>query len=142
MGLTYGSVCSGIEAKTCTACKVEKPATSFHRQGKRGRHAYCSDCYNAKYRGANRRAVDPDMRRQQNIKSRYGITASDYGAMLKQQDGKCAICLTPPARPVIDHDHKTGAIRGILCHACNIKLPAVEDDAYRLAALKYLGGVA
>lgn len=139
---TYGSVCSGIEAKACAVCKAEKPLEAFHRQGERGRHSYCRECYNAKYRGARRRAVDAVARRSQNMKSRYGLDAAAYEALLASQGGKCAICSEPPARPVVDHDHLTGAVRGILCHGCNIKLPAVEDEAYRRAAIRYLGGAA
>lgn len=48
-------------------------------------------------------------------------------------------CGCEPRRPVVDHDHETGIVRGIICHACNIKLPAVEDAGFLAAALRYLG---
>lgn len=138
--VVYGSVCSGIEAdRACTVCKVEKPADAFHRQGKRGRHTYCADCFNAKYRGKARKPAASDVRRAQNIKTRYGLTPRAYDALLASQDGLCAICRTPPLRPCVDHDHDTGNVRGILCHGCNIKLPGVEDTDFLRGALIYLG---
>lgn len=138
--MKFGSVCSGIEAaKVCAACRTEKPASAFHKQGKRGRHAYCADCFNARYRGEARRPVPADARRAQNIKARYGLKPEDVEEMLALQGGVCAICAKPPQRACIDHDHQTGRVRGILCHPCNIALPAVENTDYLRAALIYLG---
>ena len=52
---------------------------------------------------------------------KYGITLAQYEAMLEHQSGGCAICERPPAarRLSVDHDHKTGIIRGLLCDYCN-----------------------
>lgn len=49
------------------------------------------------------------------------LTEADYDRMLKQQKGRCAICRRPPRtrRLDVDHDHKTGRIRGLLCSNCN-----------------------
>lgn len=70
--------------------------------------------------------------------SRYGISCSEIADKLKAQGGLCAICGKPPARQVVDHDHASGEVRAILCHGCNIKLPAVEDQSFLAAALAYL----
>jgi hypothetical protein len=70
--------------------------------------------------------------------TRYRMTTEDLGNLLKAQDGKCAICGSHMVRVCIDHCHQTGAVRGLLCHACNIKLPAIENETYRTAALAYL----
>jgi hypothetical protein len=139
MSLRFGSVCSGIEAaKTCAVCRVEKPLDQFHKQGERGHHAYCKDCYNARYRGNRRRKEDAASKRAQNFRRRYGLSAEEVAAMLASQGGVCAICGHPPTRPVVDHCHKTGRVRAILCHPCNIKLPAIEDAAFVAAAEAYL----
>ena len=55
---------------------------------------------------------------------RYGITLDDYNALLKKQGGTCAICKTAPTRKklFIDHDHKDGRVRGLLCSRCNLLL--------------------
>jgi len=50
-----------------------------------------------------------------------GMTVEKYDAMLKSQKGKCALCGNPPKkiRLSVDHNHKTGNIRGLLCYRCN-----------------------
>jgi hypothetical protein len=71
----------------------------------------------------------------------YGLTPEQYGAMLGQQDGRCAICTQAMAEPHIDHDHNTGRVRGLLCAKCNLGLGHFEDDAARMArAITYLTG--
>lgn len=75
-----------------------------------------------------------------NLATRYGLTPMQVEEMLAKQGGKCALCGGEMARPVIDHCHQTGAVRGILCHPCNIKLPAVEDMGWVMLAWAYLEG--
>lgn len=66
------------------------------------------------------------------LKERYGITLEDYQKRLKKQKGACAICGHTPGpderRLVVDHDHETGVVRGLLCHKCNVALGAVGDS--------------
>lgn len=140
--MIYGSCCSGIEAatKTCASCKGVFPLSSFHRQprGPMGRHSYCKACANARQRETRIRHITPERRRRTQLKHRYGLTPEDVDGMLAAQGGRCAICRSVPTRPVVDHDHTTGAVRGILCHGCNIKLPAAEDTAFLSKARAYL----
>ena len=77
----------------------------------------------------------------------YGITDAEYDALLESQDGLCAICRQPETtirngrvQPLsVDHDHETGAIRGLLCARCNHMLGAAKDKASTLwAAVQYL----
>ncbi len=63
-------------------------------------------------------------KRNYSLKSKYGISLQEYNELLHRQDGKCAICYTSiPGRGrknlLVDHNHKTGQIRGLLCHNCN-----------------------
>ena len=73
--------------------------------------------------------------RDKRLLHKYGITEADYGKLFKAQKGKCAICGRPPKkiRLAIDHDHKTGAIRGLLCFRCNYGLPWFSSDERTLA---------
>jgi hypothetical protein len=69
---------------------------------------------------------------------KYGITPAQYAAMWDSQEGLCAICSRPAE--VIDHDHQTGDVRGLLCDFCNKGLGFFRDDQNILdAASRYLG---
>lgn len=50
-----------------------------------------------------------------------GISDEEYAELLEVQDGHCALCMAEPKtrRLHVDHDHRTGAVRGLLCHRCN-----------------------
>jgi hypothetical protein len=69
-----------------------------------------------------------------------GITDDEYAGMLAEQGGGCAICGAPPKtrRLHVDHDHKTGRVRGLLCHRCNRALPVWITAAWLLKAARYL----
>lgn len=69
----------------------------------------------------------------------YGLTQEQFGAMLESQLGACLICLAQMRAPVIDHDHATGAVRGLLCRKCNSALGLFLDSAQVLTrAARYL----
>jgi len=84
------------------------------------------------------------LRREYHLKGKYGMTLGQYKALLKRQGGQCKICeKTKPGgfarRWHIDHDHKTGAIRGLLCARCNMALGLFGDDIFILQkAVQYL----
>jgi hypothetical protein len=68
----------------------------------------------------------------------YNLSQADYIAMLHAQGGVCAICRQPetvldhrtknPKSLAVDHDHRTGAVRALLCARCNYSLGLVNDD--------------
>jgi hypothetical protein len=73
--------------------------------------------------------------RQYDLKRRYGLNIEQYDSMLVNQAGKCAICLKPFIRsPQIDHDHKTGKVRGLLCIHCNRTIVNVIENHSNLLA--------
>ena len=69
-----------------------------------------------------------------------GVTDEDYARMLAAQGGGCAICgATPKTRRLhVDHDHRTGRVRGLLCHRCNRYLPAWMTGEWLDRAARYL----
>ena len=98
-----------------------------------------------------RRKENPDKYREINRKAerkrklrKYGLTLETYEKMLFEQNGLCAICKRENQVLHdwhIDHDHKTGIVRGILCHHCNLLLGNARDTAsILLSAVQYLEG--
>ena len=63
---------------------------------------------------------------------KYGITPDDYDRMLDEQVWKCAICNRRPEekekRLAVDHCHKTGIVRQLLCGGCNLMLGCAKDN--------------
>lgn len=88
------------------------------------------------YRAANRNKIWA-----LNLK-KYGITTDQYTEMLEKQQGMCAICgdtHNRGKRLCVDHCHKTGKIRGLLCLSCNIMLGnAIDSPATLRAGAQYL----
>ena len=69
----------------------------------------------------------------------YGVTPSEYDAMSARQDGKCGICDGVFDRLMVDHCHKTGRVRGLLCRECNFAVGRLRDSPVNaLAAAIYL----
>jgi Recombination endonuclease VII len=134
---------SGV--KICTQCDLKKPVTEFARHSgtKDGRRPDCRSCH-AKYH--RRRRTDERVRRNDDYKTWYRITLDDYERMVAEQDGKCAICRCEPnhankrhKRLVVDHDHETGRVRGLLCNKCNRALGIFKDSVAVLEkAISYL----
>ena len=92
-----------------------------------------------------RRKNDPVLkarRREQNYRRRlqkqFGLDPHEYHAILASQKGVCAICLKEPKETFnVDHCHRLGKVRGLLCRKCNLALGHFEDDlasVFRAAA--------
>jgi len=81
-------------------------------------------------------------KRDEYLKRNYGITADEYAAMLEAQDNTCAICggVNTNGKPLyVDHNHVSGAVRGLLCNNCNFLLGLTCDSVVVLAAaIEYL----
>ena len=72
------------------------------------------------------------------LKYLYGITYAEYEFMLEEQEGKCWICKkrqSTKRQLSVDHNHKTGKVRRLLCHECNVVLGLVEEDTDRLETM-------
>lgn len=73
------------------------------------------------------------------LESTYGMSHDDYLRMEKEQGGLCAICRKLPTAGTffhIDHDHKTGIVRGLLCHRCNWYLGLIDKDQEIIQRIK------
>lgn len=81
-----------------------------------------------------------EIARKHLLKRLYGLTPERYDEMVAEQLGRCAICLqTSDEKLHVDHDHETGAVRGLLCSPCNTSLGGFKDDTFNLfSAIRYL----
>lgn len=126
--------------KYCPNCKEIKPVTEFgkNKAEKSGFTAYCLPCHNTVMR--EQRVKRDGSTRNFHLKRRYGLTEVEVEEMIAKQGGKCMICRVAKAEHV-DHDHKTGKVRGILCFNCNGGLGQFKDHWDVMArAIAYLKG--
>ena len=93
------------------------------------KHAAKKRAYAAEYRRAHRDTIN-----DQHRKRLYGLPAGRFKQMLLEQAGVCAVCGAPPRKRAlnVDHCHMTGAVRGLLCDACNIAIGMLCDSPERL----------
>ncbi|RLV10213.1 hypothetical protein CTZ27_03030 [Streptomyces griseocarneus] len=102
--------------RTCTRCSRRRAERFF--RGARGR--VCADCTK---KGRSRAAHEA------RVQATYGLQAGEYDQLFELQDRRCAICGgTRRQRLSVDHDHKTGLVRGLLCRMCNGRLLTAARD--------------
>lgn len=123
----------------CKRCGTEKPLSEM-----RSDYRYvCKPCFSKIGNEWQKRNPEQAARHRRNhhLLRTFGITIDEADSLLAEQGGLCAICREPIGRePHVDHDHRTGAVRGILCFSCNVGLGVFGDDPARLlAAVQYLG---
>lgn len=99
-----------------------------------------TEAYKESRRKYNKTDKGKETIRRTKYKQRYGITVDQYDQIFKNQNGACAICKkVSDKRLVVDHDHVTLEIRGLLCGNCNTALGLLGDDIEALqAAIDYL----
>lgn len=78
----------------------------------------------------------PAKQREYALRHKYGLEPGDFEHMLDLQGYRCAVCQTDEpggrhGRFVVDHDHETGEVRGLLCSHCNVSLGWVEKVGAR-----------
>lgn len=92
-----------------------------------------------KSRARSRKEVKAWRERGGHLKLKYGISLADFRTRLEEQNGCCLIC-DLKTNLVVDHCHKTGEVRGLLCRGCNTVLGFAKDSVYLLKkAAAYLG---
>jgi DNA-directed RNA polymerase subunit M/transcription elongation factor TFIIS len=103
--------------KFCPSCEQVLAIDQFvrNRSAKSGIGSYCRPCQNAKAAESIERLYGST--RHYHLKQRYGIGAAEVEQMLDAQGWSCPLCFTPLTLKSahVDHDHVSGAVRGILC---------------------------
>lgn len=117
-----------------------EPCKHGHIQERYTKTCLCVDCNSFHYQTYSKKY--PDRFTSWELKNTYGITLEEKNELIKQQNGKCAICLmlfSATRHTHVDHCHDTKKIRGILCHTCNVGLGNFKDSPPLLsAAIAYL----
>lgn len=132
-------------SKICNKCGETKELEQFYisRKSPDKRAYICIDCDRERQKlGLKRHGVIPRTKtKNEKYSSKYGITPECYAKLLLQQNGVCAICKESfdKLEVEVDHCHKTGIIRGLLCGKCNRGLGQFDDDIKKIqGAIDYL----
>jgi recombination endonuclease VII len=107
--------------KWCAYCKRNLELDKFTVRSDRriGLYPYCKECTH-----------------KSKLKSKYGLDEKDYKSLVKRQGGVCAICKNK-RKLMVDHDHETDVVRGLLCTSCNVCI-SIIDAGYLEDVLIYL----
>lgn len=140
-------------SRICTNCKELKLLKFFVKShaGVHGRGQHCKACANEKARNnrkskglKHRSSCDPKIScKERTLYYKYGINLEDYKKLFSDQHGKCAICFRQleidSKETCVDHDHKTGKVREILCNKCNSGIGFLQENTMILqSAIDYL----
>lgn len=126
-----------------------KPPADCHPEREHYAKGLCVTCYSAARRARDpeatrtysrewqreQRRLHPVRHRRREQASNHRLSLADLEAMYDAQDSKCAACGVVSDRLQIDHDHTTGAIRGLLCGRCNSTAGQADDSVDRLMAV-------
>jgi Autographiviridae endonuclease VII len=133
--------------KQCNDCHLWLSYEHFSVDNKErdGLFYQCRKC-KAKHR---KQKYNYEDNRRRRLRNTYGITQRQYDRMLEEQGGVCASCKKPETHRrnnlsmqtdvirslSVDHDHKTGDVRSLLCSSCNVALGRMNEDPERIRAL-------
>jgi|SRR6185503_861290 len=134
--------------KICGCCGIQKPFSGFTpaKGGRNGLHTHCKACRAAAIKEKRRQnpAQNREIIRQWRRRNpermaylerkyklrRFDLTPEKFEEMKLAQGGVCAICQLPSSgrRLSVDHDHKTGKVRKLLCSACNTGIGQLKES--------------
>lgn len=137
-----------LAEKTCTDCGATKSIDQFSlaRNGQASRRpvrkSKCKPCMSERAKQWFRENPERTAatKRRHNLAKNYNMTVEQYDQLFDMQDGKCAVCGSRVfGRLPVDHCHRTGRVRGLLCHRCNRALGLIGDSVELLRkAIDYL----
>lgn len=140
-----------LTRKKCNKCKEEFSIQEFQKN-KNNCDGYSYNCKSCiKKRRAHSKEYDrrywkswreknshrlKERDRAHNLKRKFNMSINDYNILLKSQNGVCATCFKEKSSNgkalAVDHCHKTGKIRGLLCNECNTSLGLLKENKHTL----------
>lgn len=124
-------------SKTCSRCGTNRQLDLFAPNSRRldGKSHVCIPCVKLNKKEKNKRESAGGVKyakykkkiKNNFLKRKYGITLEQYEKMVSDQEGKCAIC-KEIKKLVVDHSHKTGTVRDLLCNGCNSVLGHFHEN--------------
>lgn len=127
-------IASGV--KYCRRCAHVQPREQFSidRRYLDGLQRMCKSC-RKRYQREHKKKLVARGTAARRVK-RFGVSSEQFAEIFGRQRGLCAICLLSPATH-LDHDHKTGTVRGILCDPCNRGLGAFKDNVRAIRSASF-----
>ena|SRR3990170_1348221 len=125
------------EANTAYQCEYARTHQEAKRATRRKYYRTHREARSTAAREYQRSPKGQAFSRERHLQS-YGLTPEQYAEMLVEQKGVCAVCGKPetaqsrlgtPYSLAVDHDHETGAVRGLLCGTCNAALGMLGDSS-------------
>lgn len=119
----YNAQCKTYRTNNLQACKIRVQSWAQRNPERR--------------REVNRRweRANPEKTKAKWLRRWYKLSLHEYQQMLEDQLGRCAVCLTDMRPPVVDHCHKTGKVRALLCGLCNSSIGMAKDDSKVLRSM-------
>lgn len=100
---------------------------------------YLKEYFKKRYVYKKRKPFSANGRYHSSTHRILGIRKEQFDEMVAKQNNKCAICLIELTYKSLDHDHKTGIVRGVLCRLCNFMLGSARDSIdILLGGIQYL----
>ncbi len=125
--------------RVCSRCKEPKKKNEFYRRNSTSYLNWCKVCHRKLTSARN--AYNGPLKRSARLIKSYGITSEQFDTMESAQGGVCFICKNKcgKGRLSVDHCHKTGKVRSLLCRHCNLMIGLANDNPDVLAqAAEYL----
>lgn len=132
----------GFLVKKCNKCKNTYEISMFNKSSikKSGLRGDCKQCQQNSRKEYSRNNYDSEKEYFYRMALQYGISKEDYYNMYNEQKGNCKICGIHQSkfsrRLHIDHCHKCGEVRGLLCVNCNTLLGYLKDNVDYIDAIK------
>lgn len=137
-------IINNTKYKICSVCNLQQEALNFKKHSSRcipcfkkeqalkGKIRYWTPEFQNKFRSPEQKIARKERTRNYDLKTQYNLSIDDYTKMLEKQNFKCYGCKITVSELgknlVIDHNHKTGKIRGLLCQHCNLLLGNAKDN--------------